>query len=110
MSNAVQVLFVLSAIPLVLFPLLYYIIADWHSTTTGRHLMAFSIVLAAVMAEGVARMFFGQYPHRLAILTILWFLVVVVSYHRVWLLYSIQFHPERHPVIRKHTRQGGSNE
>lgn len=57
----------------------------WRANPWGRHVMAFSYALLAIMAFGLARLVFGDYPGREQVLAVLYVVLAGVLWQRVYL-------------------------
>ncbi len=67
---------------------------SWRSNPWGRHVMAFSYVIAAILCLSLARVAFGDYAWRKLLVTAFYCAFAVLMWQRVWL------------VVREHRHRG----
>ncbi len=70
----------------VTFIVLNHMWTAWRSNSWGRHVMLFSYVLAAILLFGFARLVFGDYPGRRAVIALLYVVLAAVMLERLWLV------------------------
>ncbi|MGH9247993.1 MAG: putative phage holin [Acidimicrobiales bacterium] len=81
-------LMLLAWAPAVAFPLMYYW-TGWRNSPMGRHIMVYTVVVAAILTETTARALFGSYPGRDWVVLVLILGLVVVLWWRVYLLLTV---------------------
>ena len=87
-------LVVVSAVEALVFCVAYHLSAPWRETTGGRHIMAFTAVLALVLTLWVARLLLPLDWAGWDVARLVTFAgVPVVLGHRLLLLYRLQIKP-----------------
>lgn len=80
-------------IPAVFFPVWYHLRIKWRDTEMGRHVMAYSCVVAMAYTSGVIRVFLRDYPGEnlvrlglnvLMIIVVWWRPIVFLHLRRVY--------------------------
>jgi hypothetical protein len=91
-----NVLLGISTVEAITFCLLYHLSSTWWRTEAGRHLMAFTAVIAAVLSLVMVRIVIGADPPWFAWLRVAVFgLVPWVLGWRLWLLWRAQIARDR---------------
>lgn len=88
-----EVLFWVAAIPVILFPVLYAVVARWWRTPVGRHEMGLALALLALVAIGLVRRAFGDgYAGEGGVRVVVYVVVAVALWWRLILLIRVQIH------------------
>lgn len=86
-----EVLFWVSSVPVILFPILYAVSAPWWRTPAGRQSMMLGLALLGLVALGLARRVFGaDYPGKDVAVLGVYVLVAVALWGQVVLLVRVQ--------------------
>jgi hypothetical protein len=88
-----EVLFWVAATPVILFPVLYAVVARWWRTPVGRHEMVLALALLALVAIGLLHRAFGSgYPGEAGFRVGVYLFVALALWWRLILLVRVQIH------------------
>ena len=90
------------ATPIILFPIVYWILAPWWKSAAGRQTMTMSLALLALVGLGIVRRIIGaDYVGSGIVMAAVQGLVGIAVWGRLYLLLRIQF------VERRRLRKAG---
>jgi hypothetical protein len=92
---------VVGAVPATAFPVLYAAWAPWWRSPEGRHLMGFTVTVAAFLDLILAVRWLGPFPGLPAVLVVLYAAVALLLWRRLFLLIRAQRKPRR-PLAAAH--------
>jgi hypothetical protein len=86
-----EIFFWALSVPIILFPILYAILASWHKSGAGRQTMTLSLGLAGLVLLGVLRRIFGAgYPGHSIVMFSVYVLLGAALWWQVGYLLHIQ--------------------